>query len=53
MTDAPGHQTDRRANSKASRKIPCTTEQGIASAQQRILAQEQGILPTMIEIIAG
>ena len=35
------------------RKIPYSTEQGIISAEQRILAQEKGILPAKIEIFAG
>ena len=32
-----------RANSKASRKIPYATEQGIISAEQGICARAQGI----------
>jgi hypothetical protein len=34
-------------------QIPYSTEQGIISAEQEILALEQGILPGKIEIIAG
>jgi hypothetical protein len=41
-----------RANSKAFSRIPCATEQGIISVEQRILEQQQGISPTKIEIIA-
>ncbi len=33
-------------------RIPCSTEQGIILAEQRILAREQGILSARIEIIA-
>jgi hypothetical protein len=35
------------------RYTPYSTEQGIISAEQEILAQEQGILPVKIKIIAG
>ncbi|MGC2115536.1 MAG: hypothetical protein WA656_13510 [Pseudolabrys sp.] len=41
-----------RAISKAFSQIPYATEQGIISAEQRILAQEQGISPAKTEIIA-
>ena len=38
---------------RAFSEIPYTTEQGIISAEQRILLQEQGIFPVISEIIAG
>ncbi|MFZ0096417.1 MAG: hypothetical protein WAK97_21060 [Pseudolabrys sp.] len=41
-----------RTISKAFSQIPYATEQGIISAEQRILAQEQGISPAKTEIIA-
>ena len=42
-----------RANPKACGKIPYATKQGIISAEQEILLQEQGISPTKNEIITG
>jgi hypothetical protein len=42
-----------RGNSKAFKLIPCATEQGIISQEQVIPAQERGISPAKIEIIAG
>ena len=35
--------SNRRANSMACKKIPYTTEQGLFLAEQRIVAEEQGI----------
>jgi hypothetical protein len=46
-------EANTRAISKAFSEIPYATEQGIISAEQRILVQEQGILPTKSEIIIG
>jgi hypothetical protein len=44
-------KADTRANSAACSEIPYATEQGIISAEQRILAQEQGIFPVKSKII--
>jgi len=41
-----------RAISKGFSQIPYATEQGIISAGQGILAQEQGISPAKTEVIA-
>jgi hypothetical protein len=34
-------------------QIPYSTKQGIISVEQRFLANEQGISPATLEIIAG
>jgi hypothetical protein len=46
-------EADTRANSKAFGQFPCTTEQGIISAEQRMLVQEQGVFPVNSEFITG
>ena len=46
-------KADTRANTKVFSEIPYATEQGIISAEQEILVQEQGIFPVKSEIIIG